>query len=454
VEKKIHTIGRLIFIGLFLYFQASQAAIDGELEGYQASGPLTFRVALFPYIPDANTDLYESMKRKISSEFIKQQAEKGRQVTLDLRPMDPTSREPGDDFYNLATLKGFLQGPDPYDLIEVDGVMLGKIKSLIEPWTAIESADKEDWHPVGLDAAMDEGAVIGVPHWLCGYFLFGRKERPEAKEGFHRVTSIEELIKHFHVHAPQLPFGIDVCGRWNTLGLYLDSYATHHHTHDPHSPRKGPEVWDEALRALQTEQFDWHSISSLSALVQASRVGPKIPALDNTYHAFKPLLTQLFVTGMISGMVGYSERAHHILMHGRLTNLTDKDVLCRRLPPHRKKDIVEEGGSSLVFVDLFVQRKGLEARKQEVSRDFVKFMNSLDMMKYIALSKDVEKEEERIPRYLIPATRSASNEFRHQFPIYNSFLEGIEKGVAFPTSADVYDRVQQGVSSHIRKTFY
>src|SRR5205823_1548409 len=75
--------------------------------------PAHLKVALFPYIPDSNHDVFKELQQRIKREFETQNSG----VDLELHPMNPE-----EDFYNLDNLKNWLtrdpeRDEDAFDVV-------------------------------------------------------------------------------------------------------------------------------------------------------------------------------------------------------------------------------------------------------------------------------------------------------------------------------------------------
>lgn len=63
---------------------------------------------------------------------------------------------------------------DGYQLAEVDTVILGDLieQDAIRPWSNLQRSS--DWHSAGARAVTVGSEIYGIPHWLCGHFVFSR----------------------------------------------------------------------------------------------------------------------------------------------------------------------------------------------------------------------------------------------------------------------------------------
>src|SRR5437879_8364706 len=158
---------------------------------FAQTAPAThLKVVLFKYIPDAADDQFQKLSRRIKSEF-----EKTHQgIELELRPLN--IKDDKLDLYNTSpsveqSVAYLLSRPvdqGGFDVAEVDTVVLGDLieADLLKPWSA--PIDTNDWHPAGVRAVTVGRDIYGIPHWLCGHFVFSRDRKIAAAR-----TSVELL---------------------------------------------------------------------------------------------------------------------------------------------------------------------------------------------------------------------------------------------------------------------
>jgi thiamine pyridinylase len=127
------------------------------------------------FIPDAAGDQFRFLRQRIKKEF------EAKNPTLELWPKD---LDPADDPYTVKSdnphrIGAWLRSPisdDPaksgYHLVEADMVVLGELvrQNLIRAWE--HEPTLTDWQPAAEDAVRIDGKTYGIPHWLCGDFVF------------------------------------------------------------------------------------------------------------------------------------------------------------------------------------------------------------------------------------------------------------------------------------------
>jgi thiamine pyridinylase len=355
-------------------------------------------VALFPYIPDAGEDGYAGLVHYLEQEFERLHPE----VDLHLRPVNPA-----DDFYDTAILKRWLtvgSGPT-YDLVEVDAVLLGDLVSegLIEAWK--EPPGRGEWHPAAQAAVTFEGRTYGVPHLMCGHFIISRDPSVTS------ARSAEELVALLTDDAlDKANLAGNFLGSWNMPALYLDAWRDTYPDRD--------------LAEAISSNLDLDVVESLLALAELCEAKGKNPCLDGTYDdPNRPdLAAGDFSADRAEALYGYSERLHFVLRAA-----DDDDRIHIGAAPFGK------GNHQVVFVDAFVLRTEAPERVVRAARHFATFMNRAEIQEAVLMSLDVGSMWLPVPRYLIPATRSAFTTERIKNDRFYQMIEDSLKGaVPYP----------------------
>lgn len=350
------------------------------------------RVALFPYIPDAAADSYRALMDSLERRFERMHPE----VDLVLRPLNPA-----DDFYDWETLKHWLrQEPDTagYHVVEVDALLLGELadSGYVAPW----SADTRDWHPATLPAVTHNGVHYGIPHWLCNFFVISRAPDVTAARN---VDELRAALSLAPVGRARLVG--DMQGSWELPSLYLDAWA------DEHGPAQ--------LSSAVTQVLDASVQTAFSQLAKECAQGATNPCLDQ--YDDNELAPVALANGQAHALIGYSERLHVVLRESpRL-----RDSLAVATAP------LGRGDQPVVFVDALVRRSDCNYACRRASDAFATFLNAPATHEWILMSYDAAVR--RVPRYVIPATRSA---FRtpglRNDRFYPTIEEQLRNAAAFP----------------------
>lgn len=357
----------------------------------------TLRVALFPYIPDTADDKYNKLLQRIETEFEK----KNPSIDLVLKPLTDD-----DGFYELDTLKKWLtESPanNGYDLVEIDTLLLGDLvkSNVIQAWNVPQT--QPDWHPAGRSAVTLNKRIYGIPHWLCGHFIFSRDQSVV------KAKSITELIFALDQVNPNTPnVAGDLRGSWNLPALYIDAWADTYGL-------------DKVASAI-SPNLDQVVIQKFKAFSQECVTNGKNPCLDETYHNDFDLSAKDFAEGKVDAFFGYSERLNFILKQGANT----RDVKIASAP-------FGLGKHPILFVDAFVLRKDCNKTCQKAAASFAAYMNTPQTQEWILMSQDAGTKA--IPRYLLPATLSAFQTPKvKQDPYYKVLKSEITNGLPYPNS--------------------
>jgi thiamine pyridinylase len=383
--------GRTI-VGLAIGLLASTAASAD-------SAKVTLRAALFPYLPDANGDSFRALLARIEKEFEAQHPE----VDLVLRPLDPVN----DDFYDACGVSKWLRTKDRtsgWDVVEIDSVILNDVLGLAElqDWGA---PDARDWHPAARSAVSLDGKTYGIPHWLCGHFIFSRADAViRARTGAELVSALRRLGSP----SPDLVGSLE--GSWNLPSLYLDAWA------DTNGPRR--------IQQAVTPSLDRRVRDTLKAVAHECDTAQGNPCVDGRFSDNDDAAKQ-FGRCEADALLGYSERLHPIL----------KEATAHPCPGQVRlaSAPLGNGNHPLLFVDSFVLSTHCSEGCRRAAEAFAGYMNSAATARWILLSQD--EKQGLVPRYLLPATLSALEEAEvKRDPYYRELRMLIKDGAPFPNA--------------------
>lgn len=346
----------LILLAIFLF----GLACKGE--------EINLRVALFPYLPDPSGNHFAEMTNRIKTEFEKQHPD----VRLTVEPMDPDTGI----FYDYAQLKGLMTTNNPDDVVETDTLFLGKLinDNAIEPWNSLPNPT--DWHQAAKSAVFVNGQCYGIPHWLCSFFIFSHLQDTE------NAKTSKEFVKILDTNGGRSNHLTgNFMGSFTLPAIYLDAYVESH--------GKGT-----AVTAL-TNPIDEDVVASMKLLTEEIGHGTNNPCLDGRLKDDQDVTAVVpsFARGDFAAFFGYSERLFYILKSNPSAPLYT--IIAAPLG---------NGGPPLLYVDAFVMRKGISDKQRVAAKAFAEYMNSQATQEWVLLSRDTQQ---RIPRYLLPATKSA-----------------------------------------------
>jgi thiamine pyridinylase len=304
---------------------------------------------------------------------------------------------------STSMLKGLVD--ESYAVVEVDGVMLGTLVSdqRIGPWsTAVAS----DWHPAAATASRLGETVYGVPHWMCGYFVFARDPRVT------NAATSEGLVQALRNVPGTRP---DIAGNlrssWDLSMMYLDSWLDDRPS-DPLSSALGLPPQPEVVR-------------NLVRLREACDRGGTNPCASGTYRDNHQAADE-FGRNEVDAMFGYSERLHWVLR----ADPEGHEVRVSSLPLGRTR-------VPGVYVDMLVRSATCTGTCSAASDTFARYLTASNTYGWILSSHD-RSESTRVPRYLIPARAAAyEQDTIRNDRFFGMIREATRNATPFPNSSEV-----------------
>jgi thiamine pyridinylase len=369
------------------------------------AGDRPLRVALYPYVP-ARAEAYWQLERAF-------------EATHDV---DLTFVDLAYDYYGGDLRKALEAGE--VDVVEVDTVLLEELvrADLLDGLDDL-SVDDAAFLPVAASAARVDDVRYGVPHWVCGNFLFYRAADPEA-DRIHALTGLSGLRSL--VGAPYAGgegLYIDLRGS-STLGeKYLDALFDLY----------GADAALEKVRSLDLAAFeaaeDPVALLDPAAIQALDRVFGLCPGGlcdSDKHHDFGQYYARAFARGDVRFLVGYSERLHFVedeWLHGirdgspALGKPRDPGVGVVAAP------LADGEGQHLAWVDVLAVREGLSKRTRRDAVAFVTFAAS-----EAAVRTTLTPAWGQAPRYLLPARRALYTDpaLTEVAPLYPAFLPWME----------------------------
>lgn len=369
-----------------------------------------FRVALFPWIPDAAEDGFESLRKNLEERF--EQANPDIDLVIHLELLD-------DSYYSPAKVAGWLAS-EKFDLVEIDTVILGDLveAQVIEPWPSQDESQFFRAAVQGSTISAEDGSKVwwGVPHLLCGFFVVSRS--PAIGE----AKTIADLVAV--VESSGLPLFGNFDSSWDLPSLYLDS-------------RIDNDLDPSNLRTAVRPPLVISSSAAVKEFADLCDLNGKNPCVDGTFRNELDAPVKKFVAGETVGFWGYSERLHLTVKSLRSAGASTSDIHVTTIPLGTKV-------TPLLFTDALVRRSGCGANVScdKASAAFIEFINSDWAVREVLLSGDAASVgKEAIPRYLLPATRSAFKiDGIRKDRIYSELQKFAEDGYSLPNDGELYER--------------
>jgi thiamine pyridinylase len=405
--------GLLCTASLLLAGCATRTEPPAAVSAPASAGPaesFVLRVSLFPWIPEN-----ASFATWIETEFEKENPG----IDLVIRPMAKAETEAGDLSYDYdltaAALKD-MASADHQDLVEVDTIILGKLKEAgaIQP----VSIAPGDYYDFAVQAVTIDGQVYGVPHWSCGYFIITTDDSvASARTG----EQLRVALAALGTASPDL--GGDVIGSWGSVVSYADAFVDSY----PHGDLAA------ALRAPTLDGGVATSLAAVGAACDSSGTGLCNRDDDD--------LVRQFGAGGLDALIGYSERLN--ILFSNPDNQKPRDRI--RITPAP----LGWGKNAFFFTDALVRSSACtSAQCQDATRKFSVFYSSARIMAQSMMAAD--KGPGAAPRYLLSASRGAMRQDAvARDPIYRQLSPLLATALPYPNQGIPEARTTGAIRKHV-----
>jgi thiamine pyridinylase len=319
------------------------------------------KVVLYPFIP-AMADYFQDVKRTFEAE------ETNVSVTL----VDLSAN------YYYTNASDNVQQTQA-DVYELDAVLLPDFvaQKRIQPLEQIIAINPAKYLTNAQVASEWNGKWYGIPHWVCGNFLFFRSGDIDPKE-MASLTGLEKTVgKPHQVNTGLL---VDLKGRLTLGELYLTTAFEHY--------------------------GDWYKVkahlSPVEPVLESARlVGLCDPGFGRSkpHHNDTGFYARQFAHKKGRIMIGYSESLFYLLSEAKTncpaTECLSADMLEAAIPP------LDDAALMISYVDLLTIDRKCQGQKLQDALEFIEFLNRRDIV-----LKALLPTEARPPRYLLTAMAS------------------------------------------------
>jgi thiamine pyridinylase len=360
------------------------AGVVAPQPGQAASDAITLRIALYPYVPERY-----ALFALLAQGF--QRRNPG--VTLDLVEVDPAR-----DYY-----AGGLVALDA-DVYEIDTILLDEViaANKIAPLDLALGG----FAPESVAAVTRNGRVFALPHWLCGNFLFYRKDDTAIRDAVTWADLARVLARRRENIFVDL-FGHLTLGEW-----YITMLAE----------KSGLAAAQAAVLGSRAPDAD--AVAALATILAGCPTGY---CRSEAMHDRPGFYARAFVHGAAAGYVGYSETAHYALQE-IIDNclpgsgcLSADDIAVRSLPSL----IAGSPARGIGWVDGLAVSATLTGVKKAAALAFLGFATSDDGYRAILEPRGLEA-----PRYLLPARTGLALAGTPLYPDFYAAHAGRETGTA------------------------
>lgn len=320
-------------------------------------------VSLYPYVPDA-ADLYW----KIETKFEEEHPDINLVITLN------------ENYYSNEPKDGGILYSDA-DIYEIDSVFLEDFiaKNRIQPIPETIHQSENDYVKMA-SIAYKENRWVGVPHWVCGNFLYSRRDDGAAA----KITKLSDLEKLIPANpAIEDALIIDLKGK-STIGeMYLDS------------------LYDEVKTTTNAAPYLTEGNLNQGVkrnLNRALKLTYSKFGRNEKYHDITGFYPRQFSRGNGRFYVGYSESMHYMLSESMNSCRDEEKCLDQSKIEIMDWPFSDEGSQPVGWVDLLTIDSRVTGQKLEDAVVFLEFMKKKDTYKKILIPSWGQA-----PRYLLPA---------------------------------------------------
>jgi thiamine pyridinylase len=381
----------MIFKNFFLvYFFFAWMGFFGTPSISLAKDTTSLKVALYPYVPESRElfskleQVFEAKHPEVNLQLIESHldSQSGNIISL------------SEDYYNGGLLK------TQADVYEIDTVLLQAMieAKKIQP---IELPDRR-FVPSTYKAITFDKKIWGTPHWVCGNFLFYKKDDLAIKN----ASSLNELTDAFKQDEPLF---IDLKGK-STLGeWYLTGLAASDGNRS------------SLIKKIQSKRIDSAALKMVNKLLSLC---PSGYCRSDQLHSRVGFYAREFARGKARAYIGYSESLHYALQEikqncGSIDSCLDEnEIAVREIPALTSK------GKQVGWTDVLSLSSDLPPDKKKLAMQFINFLTSWEGFRLV-----LNPEKASAPRYLLPALVLSKNSPELKPPLYSRFYDAYESRI-------------------------
>lgn len=412
-------------IGFILLAICTVTALRGHIAWCAEDLRRPLRVALYPYVPEKG-DMYWKLEQAFENRF----------ADIDLRFLDLGANYYGGQLVDALT-------NHKVDVAEVDTVFLQDLadQKLILELPAADLEPTGTFLPVAEAAAKINNRTFGVPHWVCGNFLFFRVDDPES-DRFRQLWSLdglERILGRLMAQEPALL--IDLKGK-STLGeKYLDALL---------------DLYQDPVEALQHVKPSAPNAEILRSLARVFALCPNGLCDSNKHHEFGQYYARQFAHRKARVMIGYSEQMHFVVdefLHGvredepaiGVIQFSESDGYAPKgvldvnvVPAPLANPPLTNAIKMLAWVDVLTVSAASDGTTRQDAMNLIHFFNSVDFTRDLLVP-----EYGHAPRYLLPARVSLYTDpkITNAAPLYPHFFTIMKDAVSL-TSPNLNEKLR------------
>lgn len=353
------------------------------------------RASLYPYLPNSAA-LYWDLEVSFEKE----------NPSIDLQiNLNP-------NYYDHRQEKGGILF-ESADVYELDSIFLEDFinSNKIQPLPVSMNPDQSVLLNPAKEAAFRKNVWWGWPHWVCGNFLFYKKNDVQMSE----VKTLADLERIIGLNPePKDALLIDLKGT-STLGeMYLDALFDQY---------KSASLISSYLVPTKIEE------NAVLAMQRVLALSPPGFGRDDDYHDRQGFYARQFARGVGRALVGYSERLYYVIMETAQSCRRNDGCIKGHDLAVKEWPLSDRGSQPISWVDMFVIDASAKGQKLADCETFIKYATTITTLRRILIPAWGDA-----PRYLLPARVElySDQDVLKASPLHKDMMTIMQK--AFPLS--------------------
>ena len=388
---------------------------------------INLQFGLYPYIPDLGNDNLQGLKVFIKNKFENENPDITLTVSSEWDPYDLDK-----------VVSRFKKDNDPFDILEVDTLLLGEIveKGVVQEVHFSKQKLQGVFLEPSVEAVTYKGICYGIPTLNCANFLFelvagygdGIRVLSTLETGHQSFNNLREVVEyHKDIFKEVSPLVGNFRGKWTLPMMYLDAYV------DVHGRMS---LVDGASIAYASIAKETKVLDNMMWLMN----------LDDNTHRYR------YNKGKRgeykSGAARHADicKSDHIMMYGYSEWLSEvlADKMCNMKKIHASCIIAPPLGADnnlLTYTDAIIVNKALfeDKKRAKAINTFITFYTSLDFRNKFAEGADLTKPHP--PRYVMVSRKDFYTKgFGTSDKNYKMLHSALQFSIAAPNHG-LYDKV-------------
>jgi thiamine pyridinylase len=333
------------------------------------------KIGMYPYIPDSSKDGFLSLKNGLERLFLESNPGYAIEVTFTY----PNT------IYDPLNICTWLED-GMFNVIAIDALLLEAVDRECT-LTAWKNLNTKDIHLAALTSATLNGKLLGVPHYMCSYFVFSKYPQIQEIQTFPQLVEFLDSLNTKSINIMHS----NLLDNYSASATYLTSL---------HNSGKEIEFFLDDRNIHQ-------DIAEKLKLFARQCSNNNINLCLDAYTDID--INNNFLNGNADSMVGFFESLSSLLMD----DVQNEDIYFTNL------NFGDDPSTMLMFTDVFVKTIQCDEKCEKIANMFAEFILKPEILSYITMGQDGNN----VPRYVIPATFSA---FKQPEVRANKFYNKVE----------------------------